>query len=64
MESDDEYDEETLLSMFGTDSLEEAEEEYRQVAIECVTISFSYAYHTWTDPIFLTRTLDVTMTSL
>lgn len=38
MESDDEYDEETLLSMFGTDSLEEAEEEYRQVAIECARI--------------------------
>ena len=38
MESDDEYDEETLLSMFNTDSLEEAEEEYRQVAIECARI--------------------------
>ena len=38
MESDDEYDEETLLSMFGTDSLEEAEEKYRQVAIECARI--------------------------
>ena len=29
-----------------------------------VTISFSYAYHNRTDPTFLYRTLDVTITSL
>ena len=29
-----------------------------------VTISFSYAYHNWTNPTFSLRTLDVTMTSL
>ena len=37
---------------------------HTMATIPCVTISFSYAYHNRTDPIFLYKTLDVTMTSL